>query len=448
LNIRKWQRLTGGMALAAMSFVGTALAEPEAAETDASLRTEVAQLRDRLARLEELLNSQQATAEQQAPAEQTEQSEIDAAYAEGRTLVLPSAPTEAQSDDDVAVGIVSTGGPELSFTGLVDTYYSYNTNKPEDGTNSLYYTNPNARGFGLNQAKLEFDANTGTGVGFRSDIWFGSGARLFRDGLEEGPLEDVIYLQQAYGYYEFENGSELDVGLFGTIAGLEVAESHLNWNYSRGLLWAWNEPFSHLGAKFSTPITDTFTTTVMLVNGFDNAFDANQGKSYGVQGSWAPSDRFNTTATWIHGPENGLGESGWQRDFSWNFYGGLHEKFEIMANLDWIANTDPTDVTATSWGIGGYARFNATDKFRIAQRYEYFEDSEARSTGVEQILKEYTLTFEYAPEPRFITRFEWRRDWSTVPFFGCPECGGPTAGFNTDQNTFTAGMMFILGPSE
>jgi hypothetical protein len=186
----------------------------------------------------------------------------------------------------------------------------------------------------------------------------------------------------------------------------------------------------------------------MLVNGFDNTFDGNQGKSYGVQGSWAPSDRFNTTATWIHGPEKGLGEDCWQRDFSWNFYGGLHEKFEIMANLDWISNTDPADITAASWGIGGYARYNATDKFRIAQRYEYFEDTKARATGVEQILKEYTLTFEYAPEPRFITRLEWRRDWSSVPYFGCTDCGGSAPGFSTDQNTFTVGMMWILGPAE
>jgi hypothetical protein len=86
------------------------------------------------------------------------------------------------------------------------------------------------------------------------------------------------------------------------------------------------------------------------------------------------------------------------------------------------------------------------DKFRIAQRFEYFDDKEARGTGVEQTLKEYTLTFEYAPEPRFITRLEWRRDWSTVPFFSCTDCG--TLGFKDNQNTFTVGLMWILGPAD
>ena len=449
--MRTFRTWAAGAALVALSFVAPLSAQSADTEEDASLRTEVKELRERLAQLEKLLEEKLAGAEPTSatPAAVSEQDSIEAAYSSGRTLVLPSAPTHAEPDEDVVVGPVTTGGPTLNFTGLIDTYYTYNTNKPADGTNTLYYTNPNARGFGLNQAKLELDAQTSTGVGFRSDIWFGSGARLFRDGLEPGPLEDVLYLQQAYGYYTWDNGTELDVGLFGTIAGLEVAESHLNWNYTRGILWAWNEPFSHLGAKVSTPVTDTFTTTVMLVNGFDNAFDQNQGKSYGLQGSWAPSDAFNTTFTWIHGPENGIQETGWQRDFSWNFYGGLHERFEVMANLDWISNTDPMDVTSTSWGIGGYARFHATDKFRIAQRYEYFDDKEARSTGVEQTLKEYTLTFEYAPEPRFITRFEWRHDWSTVPFFGCTECAGNTIpGLATDQDTLTVGLMWILGPTE
>ncbi len=243
----------------------------------------------------------------------------------GKTAVdeaVPPAPKPAisgRSDQKLSRGVASSGGQAISFTGLLDTYFTYNTNSPPDGHNTLYYTNPNARGFGLNQAKIEIDASGDGPIGFRSDIWFGSGARLFRDGLEPGPLEDVLYLQQAYGYYQFSNGAQLDVGLFGTIAGLEVAESHLNWNYTRGILWAWNEPFSHLGARLSMPMTDTFTSTVMLVNGFDNAWDQNTGKSYGLQGSFAPNDGFNTTLTWINGPENWGTNEGWLKNLLRNY---------------------------------------------------------------------------------------------------------------------------------
>jgi hypothetical protein len=437
------------------TFTVALLAEPvESPEpqdfTLVELSEEVKSLRDRLRQIEALLAKKleagSETASATADAEPPEDTALEPVRNQIR--VVDVAVTDAEPQSDEVIGPASTGGQVLSITGLLDTYYTTNLNHPEGGTNTLYYTNPNARGFGLNQAKLEIDASGDGPIGFRSDIWFGSGARLFREGLEPGPLEDVLYLQQAYGYYQWDNGAELDMGLFGTIAGLEVAESHLNWNYSRGILWAWNEPFSHLGAKLSVPLTDTFTSTVMLVNGFDNAFDQNSGKSYGLQGSWAPSDRFNTTLTWINGPENTLSNQGWQKDLSWNFYAGIHEKFEVMANLDYIQANDATS-SATSWGMGYYARLSPTEKFRIASRYEFLNDEDARSTGVNQNLKEFTLTFEYAPEPRFITRLEYRRDWSDVNFFprGAFGPGGePT--LVSDQDTLTLAFMWIFGPKE
>ena len=398
---------------------GEATGEPA---VDAGLRAEITALRARLSDLEEELASRDEPGTESAPA------------------------APAQDDADAASGTVTTGGQNLTLTGLVDTYYTRNANDPGDGTNTLYYTNPNSRGFGLNQVKLELDASGDGPIGFRSDIWFGSGARLFREGLEPGPLADVLYLQQAYGYYQFEGGAQMDVGLFGTIAGLEVAESHLNWNYTRGLLWAWNEPFSHLGAKVSFPVGDTLTGTLMLVNGFDNAFDQNSGKSFGAQTSWAPHDTFNTTITWIQGPENEGTNDGWLNDISWNFYLGISDRVEAMANMDYISNTDPFENVATSWGIGTYIRVHISDHLRLAQRFEFMRDRQGRSTGVEQTLRENTITLEAQPvadDPRLLVRLEHRRDWSDVPFFSCASCQD---GVGLSQDTFTIGTTWVFGP--
>ena len=443
----------------------TETATSEIADVEAELREELSSLRARLLKLEAMLDSlnqgdEVAAAPAAEPVGAATEAPVDLAapMAPKPTVVAatsqqpewkaPTAISDAEPSQESPVGVASSGGQPISFTGLLDTYYTYNTNAPEDGYNSLYYTNPNSRGFGLNQAKLEIDASGDGPVGFRSDIWFGSGARLFRDGLEPGPLEDVLYIQQAYGYYQFANGAEFNVGAFGTIAGLEVAESHLNWNYTRGILWAWNEPFSHVGAKISTPVSDTVTATFMLVNGFDNAWDQNSGKSYGAQISLAPNDRFNTTATWISGLEGDQGETGLLKNFSWNMYGGLHDRFEVMVNLDYISQADPMGIYATSWGMGGYARVHLSDHVRLANRIEFLDDSQARSTGFEQNLRENTLTFEVQPikdDARFLTRIEYRRDWSDIPYFGCPSCKD---GVSMDQNTFTVGFMWVFGPKE
>lgn len=420
-------------------------------ELEAELRSELDSLRERIEDLEMLLATLVTTREAEVAAAETEPTETSlvAAAADGggpATLEPASLAPAAQDDSGMPEGFASTGGQPLSITGLVDTYYTHNGNDPEDGNNTLYYTNPNARGFGLNQLKLEIETTGDGPFGFRSDIWFGSGARLFRDGLEPGPLADLLYVQQAYGYYRFGNGAQFDMGAFGTIAGLEVAESHLNWNYSRGILWAWNEPFSHVGARLGVPLTDTFTGTLMLVNGFDNAWDQNTGKSYGVQGSLAPSDQFNTTLTWINGPENAGTNDGWLRDLSWNAYVGLSDRVEAMVNMDYISATDEMGTSATSWGLGGYLRFHVNDRVRIAERYEFMNDREARSTGLEQMLMENTITLEFQPvvdDARFLTRLEYRRDWSDAPFFSCSGCSD---GLSMSQNTFTIGMSWVFGP--
>lgn len=455
------------LALCAVPLVADA--GPDATDSDrkaveAELREELSSLRSRLLKLEAMLDSLQegesatAAEPEEAPAVvATSPAPVDlaipldtqtpgSASPQLAAAPKPQAVSYAEPSQEEAVGVASSGGQAISLTGLIDTYWTHNTNNPSDGQNTLYYTNPNATGFGLNQAKLEIDASGDGPIGFRSDIWFGSGARLFREGLTgPGPLDDMIYIQQAYGYYQFGNGAELDVGAFGTIAGLEVAESHLNWNYTRGILWAWNEPFSHLGAKLSVPVTDTFTSTFMVVNGFDITQDNNTGKSYGLQGSFAPSDRFNTTLTWINGPENNPGEPGWRKNLSWNFYAGLHDRFEVMANLDYIQDNN-TGVRSTSWGMGGYARAHLSDQVRIAYRIEFLDDKDGRSTGMQQNLRENTFTFEVQPvkeDPRFLTRLEYRRDWSDIAFFGCTDCDG---GLSKNQNTITLGFMWVFGP--
>ncbi len=230
-----WKGLATAASLGVLVFVTPVQADEarlDATSTPSetvALRQEVSDLKERLARLENLLGE---------VAKRLHQSPTTAALAPGDARFMnaglpaslppsapgpspaptPAPPPEPQKASvEIPEGIASTGGQPLSITGILDTYYTTNFNHPADGTNTLYYTNPNARGFGLNQAKLEIDAKGDGPVGFRSDIWFGSGARLFRAGLEPGPLEDVLYLQQAYGYYQWDNGAELDVGLFGPL---------------------------------------------------------------------------------------------------------------------------------------------------------------------------------------------------------------------------------------
>lgn len=422
--------------LCALSLAaGDAQAAPQpAAEIEAEIRRELSSLRARLLNLEAKLKAFD------------ERGGLSAKEDSAAAVPPPKAVADAEPAGGIPLGVVSSGGQAIAFTGLIDAYYTHNANGPPDGRNALYFTNPNARGFGLNQAKLEVETSGGGPVGFRSDIWFGSAGRIYWSGLTgPGPLEDVVYLQQAYGYYRFAGGAQFDAGLFQTPVGIEVMEPHRNWNYSVGLLSGWNEAGSHLGARLSAPLSDTLNAAFLLINGYLDSEDRNAGKLYGLQGSFEPNDRFNTTLTWINGPES---DGIWFKNLSWNAYAGLHERFEVKVNLDWI-EADAAGVRAVSWGMAGYARLHLSERVRLACRFEFLDDAEAWSTGVKQFLSGNTFTFEVQPvrgDPRFLTRFEYRRDRSNAAFFGCSSCGD--SGLAAAQSTFTAAMMWVLGPRQ
>ena len=64
-----------------------------------------------------------------------------------------------------------------------------------------------------------------------------------------------------------------------------------------------------------------------------------------------------------------------------------------------------------------YAEYQFTNKFALAGRAEYFSDRGALFSGLDQALKETTLTTTYRFADRFMARAEGRYDFSNQPFF-------------------------------
>ena len=63
-------------------------------------------------------------------------------------------------------------------------------------------------------------------------------------------------------------------------------------------------------------------------------------------------------------------------------------------------------------------------------------------TGIEQKLQEFTATLEYKMAEGFVTRFEYRRDWSNKPYFD----RGNELASSKNMNTLEAGFMVFFGP--
>jgi hypothetical protein len=68
-------------------------------------------------------------------------------------------------------------------------------------------------------------------------------------------------------------------------------------------------------------------------------------------------------------------------------------------------------------GIAFGLKYQANDKWAFSPRYEYYNDGDGFSTGLDQNLQEITLTGEYKTPVGLLARFEFRSDFSNKEFF-------------------------------
>ena len=80
-------------------------------------------------------------------------------------------------------------------------------------------------------------------------------------------------MKEAYLEYmaPIGKGLQINVGKFVTPAGAEVIETKDNWNYTRGILFAWAIPYFHTGLSAKYAFNRKFALTGYLVNGWNNS---------------------------------------------------------------------------------------------------------------------------------------------------------------------------------
>jgi hypothetical protein len=87
---------------------------------------------------------------------------------------------------------------------------------------------------------------------------------------------------------------------------------------------------------------------------------------------------------------------------------------------------------------GLYKRFQFAPVFALPARSQYFSD---RGGLFSRALKEPTLAAGFKLAEGFLTRLEWRRDFSNRPFFLTDQLGQ----FKKEQNTATGGLLRGFG---
>lgn len=362
----------------------------------------------------------------------------------------------------------------------LDTYYEYNFNDPVGRVNLLRAYDVLSNEFSLNQADIVFehapDVAAGRRWGGRLDLQFGQATDTLQGNPANEPRPEIYRnIFQAYGTYVVPVGKGLtvDFGKWGSSIGIEGNYTKDQTNYSRSY-WFNFLPFYHMGARVTYPVNDRFALNYWIVNG-TNQVEATNGFKDELFGFTAkPKKSVAWTFNYYLGQEHpdrvlvaptspipvqpGLSfaainpaPNGLTHIFDSYVTWQATPKLTFALEGDYFIqrlwrNAAPGMSSAPSHVAGGaaYAQYQISSKFALATRFEYMSDPEGLFSGIDQSLKENTLTFDYKLTDGFLMRYEWRRDYSNEPTFLSDVQGI----LRKDQNTATLGLVWWWGRKE
>ncbi len=356
------------------------------------------------------------------------------------TVALVAAAVFCSAD---AFAADSTAASSISWSGMVDVYYSKNFNDPLTQTNQMRNFDVYDNQFGLSLAKVTLQKQASP-VGFRIDMAFGTTNDLVQGIAPFGgnSFSTLSNVEQAYltAVLPIGSGLTVDLGKFVTHMGYEVIESNGNWNYTRSFLFAYAIPFYHMGMRITYPFASNFTATLHILNGWNEVVDNNKSKTLGLTLNYAPTSSTDLVLNGISGFEQALGtQYGKKNVLDFILTEQLGPDLSVALNADY--GEERVSGFLDSWkGVAVYGKYSLSAKSDVALRGEVYYDPYGYTTGAgfaKATFKEITLTYEYDLFANLVLRGEFRNDFANGPAFISSE-GTLT---KTSQPTFLIGAV-------
>ena len=333
----------------------------------------------------------------------------------------------------------------FQFGGLMYGSYNYNFNSPDSGSNELRIFDQNHNDFTMDLLQLEVSKETESGIGFHTVLDYGKTAGLIQSDWG-GDLAHNFEIQQAYMTYKFGigNGVDMKFGKFATLLGGEVIESPYNPNVSRSFMFGYAIPFTHTGVLFSTALTDMFSLTAGVVNGWDSVTDNNNGKTFLGSLGLEVGD-LAWTFNGVFGAEDDDSGSSKTGVFDTVLTYSPMDNVDLLANFDYGTASEQVDGEDADWlglsgivTLGGGLMGEGLADWSFALRGEWFSDPDGYRTGIEQDLREVTGTFKWQMTENMQARLEFRHDWSNKDVFN------DGSSYTDDQDSMILEFAYLM----
>jgi len=215
------------------------------------------------------------------------------------------------------------------------------------------------------------------------------------------------HVQEAYAGYRIAEGHWVDVGIFFSHIGIEGLISRDNWNYTRSLAADFS-PYYQAGARLNSQWSPAWSTSLQVLNGWQNTIETNGDKALGMQVSFVPNDTWSVTYNNFIGRESEL-----------RFFNNLILKANPTANWSLAFSSDlgfqkkgPGGGYSTWYAQTLLSRYRLGESLFLGGRLEYFHDKDqvvvTTGTGNGFQTAGASLNLDWQPEPYFLFRNEVR----------------------------------------
>jgi hypothetical protein len=336
-------------------------------------------------------------------------------------LALPAAAALAQTTPttDPALAVPAQAAPTtpaagpLTYYGFVDAYYGYDFGHA-NGNDRQYFLYSHARQneFTINQALVGVRYDDGH---VRGAVGLHAGTYVSANYAAEDPVLKHIY--EAYAGFRPFAKAWLDLGVFGSHIGFESAISKDNWTLTRSLM-AENSPYYESGARFTYEVGPKLTLTGLVLNGWQNIRENNQGKALGTQIQWKPTDKILLNSSTFYGneqPQDSMVRRRYFHDFYITY--AASQRLSLALVFDVGKQQSAQHQGYDTWhAASAFVKCKLADKLSTTLRGEYYYAERGvlirsimpRALDTDFRVAGGSLNLDYAPASNVVFRVEGR----------------------------------------
>jgi hypothetical protein len=302
----------------------------------------------------------------------------------------------------------------LTFSGYLETYYSYDFGNPDNHTRpNFVYSHNRHNEVNLNLGYLK--ANY-TKANVRANLAIMAGTYAQYNLAAEQDLLKHVYEANAGVKLSKDHNLWVDAGIMPSHIGFESAVGKDCQTLTRSIL-ADNSPYYEAGVKIGyTSKSEKWYLAAMYLNGWQRIqkIDGNQTPAFGTQLTFRPNAK--TVLNW----STYIGNEQPDSIRKWRYFNNFYAQLKVAEKVNLTAGFD-IGAQQSDYGSNDYdiwyspiliAQYKPTDKIQIAARAEYYQDKQGViiATGTENGFRTwgFSANFDYLPASNVMLRFEAR----------------------------------------